>query len=62
MKLLPCPFCGDDDVKGRQTVTQVGTGNKFDRIICRVCGAMCPEQNWQHRYTPADALPKERVK
>jgi len=48
--LLPCPFCGDDDDKGRQEVTQMIEGrNKFARITCRACGAMCPEENWNRR-------------
>lgn len=55
--LLPCPFCGDDGEKGRQSVTQMHDGNKFDRIICRCCGAMCPEQNWNQRAAPAADAP-----
>jgi hypothetical protein len=48
--LLPCPFCGDDGDKGRQEVTQmIESRNKFARITCRVCGAMCPEENWNRR-------------
>ena len=48
--LLPCPFCGDDGDKGRQEVTQMIEGrNKFARITCRACGAMCPEENWNRR-------------
>jgi len=48
--LLPCPFCGDDGDKGRQEVTQMTEGyNKFARITCRACGAMCPEENWNRR-------------
>ena len=48
--LLPCPFCGDDGDKGRQEVTQMIEGrNKFARITCRACGAMCPEENWNQR-------------
>lgn len=48
--LLPCPFCGDEGEKGRQTVTKFrGAGEIFDRIICRCCGAICPEQNWNSR-------------
>ncbi len=48
--LLPCPFCGDDGDKGRQEVTQMIEGrNKFTRITCRACGAMCPEENWNRR-------------
>ncbi len=23
--------------------------NKFVRITCRACGAMCPEENWNQR-------------
>ena len=58
--LLPCPFCGDDGDKGRQEVTQMTEGyNKFVRITCRACGAMCPEENWNRRAAlaaqPADA-------
>lgn len=50
IKLLTCPFCGDDGDKGRQTVTQM-TGDRatFDRIVCHCCGAMAPELNWQKR-------------
>lgn len=56
--LKPCPFCGDDDEKGRQAVTQMPDGNTFDRIKCRCCGAMCPEQNWNQRAaSPADQVP-----
>lgn len=56
--LKPCPFCGDDDEKGRQAVTQMPDGNTFDRIKCRCCGAMCPEQNWNQRAaSPADQAP-----
>ena len=60
--LLPCPFCGDDGDKGRQEVTQMIEGrNKFARITCRACGAMCPEENWNRRAAlaaqPADAQP-----
>ena len=48
--LLPCPFCGDDGDKGWQEVTQMIEGrNKFARITCRACGAMCPEENWNRR-------------
>ena len=35
--------------------------NKFARITCRACGAMCPEENWNRRAAlaaqPADAQP-----
>ncbi len=60
--LLPCPFCGDDGDKGRQEVTQMIEGrNKFARITCRACGAMCPEENWNRRAAlavqPAEAQP-----
>ena len=49
-ELLPCPFCGDDGDKGRQTVTMMDAGRAtFDRIQCRSCGAMAPELNWQGR-------------
>ena len=49
-ELLPCPFCGDDGDKGRQTVTMMDAGRAtFDRIQCRSCGAMAPELNWQAR-------------
>lgn len=48
--LLACPFCGDDGEKGRQTVTQMNEARTtFDRILCRCCGAMAPELNWQSR-------------
>ena len=48
--LLPCPFCGDDGDKGRQEVTQmIESRNKFTRITCPACGAMCPEENWNRR-------------
>ena len=57
--LLPCPFCGDDGDKGRQEVTQMIEGrNKFARITCRACGAMCPEENWNRRAALA-AQPAE---
>ena len=57
--LLPCPFCGDDGDKGRQEVTQMIEGrNKFARITCRACGAMCPEENWNLRAALA-AQPAE---
>ena len=57
--LLPCPFCGDDGDKGRQEVTQMVEGcNKFARITCRACGAMCPEENWNRRAALA-AQPAE---
>ena len=59
--LLPCPFCGDDGDKGRQEVTQMIEGrNKFTRITCRACGAMCPEENWNRRSALA-AQPAEPV-
>jgi len=59
--LLPCPFCGDDGDKGRQEVTQMIEGrNKFARITCRACGAMCPEENWNRRAALA-AQPAEPV-
>jgi hypothetical protein len=32
--------------------------NKFARITCRACGAMCPEENWNRRATLA-AQPAE---
>lgn len=60
--LKPCPFCGDDGEKGRQAVKNMVSGESFDRIICRCCGAMCPEQNWNQRaaspfaFTADDAL------
>ena len=64
--LLPCPFCGDDGDKGRQEVTQMIEGrNKFARITCRTCGAMCPEENWNPRglkfAEPAAAQPADIV-
>ena len=35
--------------------------NKFARITCRACGAMCPEENWNRRAAlaaqPAEAQP-----
>ena len=60
--LLPCPFCGDDGDKGRQEVTQMIEGrNKFARITCRACGAMCPEENWNRRAALAQkAEPDEQ--
>lgn len=87
MKLLPCPFCGDEGEKGSQNVSQMkdvlpplenphsyrtaanaytiwenahaeenrkrtsGVRNTFTRITCRVCGAMCPETNWNQRFS-----------
>lgn len=64
-ELLPCPFCGDDGEKGRQTVTQMGGERAtFVRIICGCCGAMCPELNWGKRADTArivaEAVAKER--
>lgn len=54
--LLACPFCGDDGEKGRQTVTQMNEARTtFDRILCRCCGAMAPELNWQQRATKPSA-------
>jgi hypothetical protein len=86
--LKPCPFCGDEGEKGRQTVSQIsdvlpplenphsyrtaanayrqwedehadenkrraaGIKNEFVRLTCRVCGAMCPEANWNCRTHP----------
>lgn len=60
--LEPCPFCGDDGDKGRQEVTQMIEGrNKFARITCRACGAMCPEENWNRRAALAQkAEPDEQ--
>ncbi len=34
--------------------------NKFARITCRACGAMCPEENWNRRAALA-AQPAEPV-
>jgi len=57
--LLPCPFCGDDGDKGVQHVTQMVEGRpSFNRITCRACGAMCPEENWNHR-APTGAAPTD---
>ena len=48
--LLPCPFCGDDGDKGRQQVTMMDAKRTvFTRVLCRCCGAMAPELNWQSR-------------
>jgi len=53
--LLPCPFCGDDGDKGTQTVTRMILNRPtFNRIICRACGATCPEENWNLRVADAE--------
>lgn len=54
--LLACPFCGDDGEKGIQQVTMMNDERtKFNRTICRCCGAMAPELNWQQRATQPSA-------
>lgn len=50
----PCPFCGDDGEKATQTVTQVKNDNEYQRILCRVCGAICPAANWNTRAMISD--------
>jgi hypothetical protein len=50
MTLLPCPICGDDGEKGFQEVSVMNDArDKYRRVICRVCGCMCPEYNWNTR-------------
>lgn len=61
-ELLPCPFCGDAGDKGRQTVTQMIEGRpQFDRITCRSCGAMCPENNWGRRIGLAALITDDQI-
>lgn len=34
-----------------------GVKNEFARLTCRVCGAMCPEANWNQRASVARVQP-----
>lgn len=55
-ELKPCPICGDDGEKGFQDVTVMnGDRDKYRRVICRVCGCMVPEHNWNTRTEPSPA-------
>ena len=58
-KILPCPFCGDAGEKGTQQVTMMNAERTaFNRVICRCCGAMAPELNWQCRASNPPTEPK----
>lgn len=60
MRLLPCPFCGDDNFSSMDMMFMHADGpTKGKRVVCRTCGAQAPDTAWNTR-TLLSALPEQK--